>query len=45
MRRSTVVTAVLVRGRGCITGEPATGGTEGGAGEPGQHGAAQHASA
>ena len=40
-----VVTAGLVRGRGRVAGEPATGGTDGGAGEPGQHGATQHASA
>ena len=40
-----VVTADLVRGRSCVAGEPATGGTDGRAGEPGQHGAAQHASA
>ena len=40
-----VVAAGLVRGRGCVAGEPATGGTDGRAGEPGQHGAAEHASA
>src|SRR5206468_12988917 len=40
-----VIIVAALRGRGCVAGEPPTDGTDGGTGEPGQHGAAQHAPA